>query len=262
VSTKRAKIGFATFSFAAVLAAQSLDSTPWMFGPQGGQPVHGEIRNLRDSVAELSIVLSDPASGRTIAQTTIDGSGTFQFRSVPAGSYVMKVVRPPFETIAEQPVQVGASGAVINLDLPENPAQARPATVSTDQLQHPLSSKGAKMIRKAQDYFQSGDHMKAIEELKRALAEPSAAPYAHSLLGTEYLKTGKIDAAETELEQAIQALPHDPALHSNLGYALVLRGEPDRGEQEVRKALELDRNNSPAQRILGYILKSRNRTAQ
>jgi Flp pilus assembly protein TadD len=146
--------------------------------------------------------------------------------------------------------------------MPNEPTQSIASTVSADQLQHPLSSRGAKMIRKAQEFMRVDDHVNAIAELKHALTESSAVPYAHSLLGTEYLKTGQIMAARTELEQAVEVLSHDPALHSNLGYALFLTGNSDRGEQEVRKALELDRNNTPAQKLLGYILRSRPATGK
>ena len=117
------------------------------------------------------------------------------------------------------------------------------------------------MIRKAQSLAAAADHLKAIEELTQALKEPSAAPYAHALLGQEYLKTGQAAPAAKELEQASAMLPHDAIIHSNFGYALFLMGEFARGEQEVRRALELDRNNSPAQRLLGYILKARRQSS-
>jgi Tfp pilus assembly protein PilF len=191
----------------------------------------------------------------------VDGSGTFELGRVAPGTYIVRVIHPPNDVLVEEVTQVGTGQSVI-LTLPEKQQEAKASTISSDQLQHPLSPKGAKMIRKAQDYAQAGDHGKAIEELKRALAEPTAVPYAHGILGTEYLKTGQVASAQTELETAVQMLPHDPSLHSNLGYALFVKGDRDRGEQEVRKALDLDRSNAAAQRLLGYILKSRRRTQE
>jgi Flp pilus assembly protein TadD len=110
---------------------------------------------------------------------------------------------------------------------------------------------------KAKDYSRSGEHDKAIGELRLALQDPSAAPYAHSILGAEYLKTGRIAEAVTELEVAVQLLPHNAPSLSNFGFALYLAGERERGEQEVRKALVLDSSNSKTRRVLDVIERGR-----
>src|ERR1700683_5117945 len=97
-------------------------------------------------------------------------------------------------------------------------------TVSVEQLQHPLSRKGVRLLRQAQNFAAMGDHGKAIAELQLALKERSAIPYAHSLLGSEYLRINQAPAAIEALEQAIKLLPRNAANHSNLGYALFLLG--------------------------------------
>jgi Flp pilus assembly protein TadD len=125
--------------------------------------------------------------------------------------------------------------------------------VSAEELRHPLSRKGAKMLRKAQEMGQAGDHSKAIEELRRALKERSAIPYAHSLLGVEYLKTRQVPAAVQELRESVKLLPHSSGNHSNLGYALYLSGQKEEGELEVHQALLLDKNNRQAQYLLGVM---------
>jgi tetratricopeptide (TPR) repeat protein len=126
-------------------------------------------------------------------------------------------------------------------------------TVSVERLQHPLSRKGASLIRKAQNFSSMGDHGKAIAELQLALKERSAIPYAHSLLGSEYLRINEVPAAIEALEQAVKLLPREAANHANLGYALFLVGYAERGEQEVRRALELDHNNEKSRLVLSII---------
>jgi tetratricopeptide (TPR) repeat protein len=221
-------------------------------------PIQGEIRNLHGNVTDLGVVVFDVSGGRKVEQTEITPDGMFRLANIRPGTYLLKVVDSRRESILEEIIHVGSAAEPLTLQLPESSSQptAR-ATVSSDRLQHPLSAKGVKVIRKAQDCAASGDHLKAIEELKQALKEPSAVPYAHALLGQEYLKIGQVRDAGEELEQATALLPHDAIVHSNLGYALFLMGDSARGEQEVRRALELDHNNSPAQRLLGYILKAR-----
>lgn len=131
--------------------------------------------------------------------------------------------------------------------------QSPAATVSAERLRHPVTQKAAKMLDRALAYSVAGEHAKAIEQLRRALKEPSAIPYAHSMLGAEYLWTKEVPAAIGELEEAIRLLPHEAANHSNLGYALYLEGQVDRGREEVHQALALDANNPKTRFVLGII---------
>jgi tetratricopeptide (TPR) repeat protein len=126
-------------------------------------------------------------------------------------------------------------------------------TISVEQLQHPLSRKGARLLRQAQNFVAIGDHGKAIAELQLALKERSAIPYANSLLGSEYLRINQVPAAIEALEQAVKLLPRNAANHSNLGYALFLLGHAERAEQEVQRALELDRNNQTTRHVLSIV---------
>jgi len=129
--------------------------------------------------------------------------------------------------------------------------------VSVEQLQHPLSRKGEKLILQAKNFAAKGDHGKAIAELQLALKERSAIPYAYSLLGSEYLKSGQVPDAIDSLEQAVKLLPRNVINHSNLGYALYLRGELERAEKEVRQALDIDRNNKTTRFVLGLVTHAR-----
>jgi tetratricopeptide (TPR) repeat protein len=140
-----------------------------------------------------------------------------------------------------------------NLRGPELSVPAPAGTVSVEQLQHPLSRRGERLLRRAKNFAAMGDHDKAIAALQVALKEPSAVPYAHSLLGSEFLRVNEIPAAIEALEQAVKLLPRTAVNHSNLGYALFLLGDAQRAEQEVRQALDLDRNNEKTRRLLGFI---------
>lgn len=137
---------------------------------------------------------------------------------------------------------------------PETSGAAPAGTVSVEQLQHPLSRKGASLIRRAQNFAATGDHDKAIAELRLALKERSAIPYAHSLLGSEYLKINQVPEAIEALEQAVKLMPRSAVNHSNLGYALFLLGDIERAAREVRQALELDRNNEKTRHVLSLIV--------
>lgn len=171
----------------------------------------------------------------------------------PASVYTAPVGRP----------EDSPSAAATNLIFYDNPrglqpAQTTPASaVPLEQLQHPLSSKAIGLLRKAESLANKGLHDKAIAQLERALKERSAIPYAHSMLGQEYLKLKQIPAAIAELEQALTALPRNVATRSNLGYALLLAGDLERSERETRKALDLDPANPMTRHVLDQILLAR-----
>lgn len=137
------------------------------------------------------------------------------------------------------------------------PAPAPAATVSVEQLRHPVSHRGAKMLSQARNFEDMGRHDLAIAQLQLALEEPSAAPYAHSMLGAEYIKIDQLPLAIAELEQALAVLPRNVPDRSNLGLALFLSGDLEHAEQETRQALELDHRNQTTLRVLHRILHAR-----
>ncbi|MCU1340171.1 MAG: Tetratricopeptide 2 repeat protein [Bryobacterales bacterium] len=178
----------------------------------------------------------------------------------PADGYV-----PPGERYGDVPDDVTAERPhtlfehweqTLTKSSPQQFASSGPATgtVSVDQLRHPLSGKGERLIEKGQHYAKAGDHTKAINEYKHALDEPSSVPYAHSLLGIEYLRTGDPSAAIVELNEAVRLMPRVAANHSNLGYAFLLTGKRDMAEGELRLAIKLDQDTPQARYLLGLLL--------
>lgn len=172
----------------------------------------------------------------------------------------------PAGPFAGQPARAEDSPAARALNLtfyddprgPElSPAPPPAGAVSVEQLQHPLSPKAAKLLDKAHNFSVMGRHDLAIAQLQAALKERSAVPYAHSMLGAEYLRTNQVPEAIAELEQALTLLPRDVPDRSNLGYALFLSGDLDRAESEARQALELDANNPKTRSVLYQILEAR-----
>jgi len=127
-------------------------------------------------------------------------------------------------------------------------------TTSVDEARHHLSRKGQRLIEAGQRYAGAGDYQKAIDEFQQALHEPSAAPYAHGMLGMEYLRTGDFSAAIDQLRAATQSMPRVAANHSNLGYAYCLTGKRGAAEQELRQAIRLDGRAPQPRFLLGLLL--------
>ncbi len=123
--------------------------------------------------------------------------------------------------------------------------------VSADLLRHPISSRTRGMLHRALDWMRSGDHEKAIRQLRGTLAkDPSSAAYVHSLLAYELMRTGQVTAAISSFEQAVSLLPHDPANHHNFAVSLVLAGDYERAEEEESRAHDLAPDDSMIRRFL------------
>jgi tetratricopeptide (TPR) repeat protein len=126
--------------------------------------------------------------------------------------------------------------------------------VSVEELRHPISRKGQRLLEDAQKELSKGSPSKAIDKLQKAAAEPSASGYARGLLGTVYLRMGKLKEAVTELQEAVRIRPWLSALHTNLGNALCHMGQCARGEREIHEALRIDKDSPQARFLMGVIL--------
>jgi tetratricopeptide (TPR) repeat protein len=135
--------------------------------------------------------------------------------------------------------------------------------ISVAELQHPLSRKGKRLMLQAQKHLEEHKTTEALADLGKALQEPSAVPYAHSMLGATYLWLGRVSEAIPELQQAVQMLP-TATNYSNLGYAHCIVGDRAEGERELQRALELDSASARTHYLIGVLLldnKDRNHEA-
>ena len=139
--------------------------------------------------------------------------------------------------------------------------------------------------------FKAEQFPKALEPLKRAVAQNPDDPTAKKYLGLTYFELGQNDSAVKLLEQARSSAPNDPevllalggalershrdkeaqtvfaelinshpnsiGIHILLGKAYAAQGQVPQAEQEFRRALELNPQTPSAHRYLG-ILKMQN----
>jgi Tfp pilus assembly protein PilF len=132
-------------------------------------------------------------------------------------------------------------------------AQSGGDVVSVEEARNPLAGKSLHAIVTAQEHLKSGQHERGMQELRDAMRDPVAMPYAVTMLGVEHLKAGQLDTAIDELQQAVHLLPRSEN-RSNLAYAFYLTGQTERGLEEVRKALQLDGGRPKTRLVLGLLL--------
>lgn len=127
-------------------------------------------------------------------------------------------------------------------------------SISVAELRNPLKGKSLHTIQHAVKDLHDGKTSRALANLRKALEDPAAKPYALTILGTEHLKMGLVDEAVPELEEAVRLLPGNAAAHNNLGFGLRLKGENERALEEVKKALQLDPSSPTIRYLIGALL--------
>jgi tetratricopeptide (TPR) repeat protein len=152
----------------------------------------------------------------------------------------------------------GLTGGIASR-VPESSAELK---VSVDELRHPLTRKARSALATVLGYAERGEHEKAIATLEQAMAKiRELRPYAHQILGVEYMRVGRAPEAIAELAEAVDLFPHDAAAHSNLAVSLCMTGQMNRAEQEARLALYLDPLAHSAQVLLSDIEETKARHA-
>ncbi len=134
------------------------------------------------------------------------------------------------------------------------PTAGEPGTVSVRELEKPLEGKGLRLITKAKELIARGESAQAMEQLRAAMRDPDAEPYALSILASEHLKQGDFDSAVNELQEAVHMLPGIAANQSNLAYALGVKGRNEEALIAARKALQLDPGRPRTRFVLAQIL--------
>ena len=128
-------------------------------------------------------------------------------------------------------------------------------TVSVEVLRHPISAKARRLLEKAIEQAEQGNHAAAIESLRQVLAKyPLDAAYTDNVLGLEYIATRQFNDAKTYFKEAARLMPNESCNHSNYGLSLAIVGELEIAEKEERTALQLDSANSNAKYILEALL--------
>jgi tetratricopeptide (TPR) repeat protein len=104
-------------------------------------------------------------------------------------------------------------------------------------------------------YSKLGQYEAAIDEFKSALEINSALSITHNNLGYIYLEQKRYEAAKAEFEEALKIDPRNDAAHNNLGRAYLELGAADKAVSEIRKALELNPKNNDARNNLNRLEK-------
>jgi tetratricopeptide (TPR) repeat protein len=106
----------------------------------------------------------------------------------------------------------------------------------------------------ASHYAQKNEPLKAVAKLEEAVRIDPEFRDAHTNLGTEYARAGRVDEAMQHFRRALEIGPPDVIIYSNLSWACLAQRRVSEAEEFGRKAIALDAANAKAHLMLGTAL--------
>ncbi len=261
------------FISARDLKAQSSSND---LGNGGRHTIHGRLyaaNGRRSQVSGLKIRLTASSAGDIFIIT--DETGTFTFRSVNAGSYLIIVegggifedttervyIDDPGSSSIRSPIRIREAPRYVNVQIYLRTAAGATSTTAPGI----LHVKWAKVPKAAIEHYESGlklirdgNDQGAGAEFSRAVEiSPSFAP-AHTELGRIAQRAGDLDASAAHLRTAIRYDDADFDAHLNLGIAMLNLKKYDLAEPELVKAAYLDRTAVTPHYYLGILFVLKN----
>src|SRR6476620_7146570 len=251
-------------SFTHPASAQSgggVDQT----GTGGRHTIQGRIYypSGRRSDSRLRIKLTSFNSGDLSVFS--DPNGSFVFKGLEAGSYTVIVEAGDDYEIAREVVYIDTDGSNPRRGLILPPVSRIYTVDIALRLKRGESAKTgvvnatlAAIPAAARDLYakavESTDNLKAIEQLKGALAIYAQFPLALNELGVRYLKLGEIDKAAEALQAAVRLAPDDFYPRLNFGVALLNQRRFPQAEEQLRAATAKNNDAPTAHMYLGITL--------
>jgi tetratricopeptide (TPR) repeat protein len=197
-------------------------------------------------------------SGRPVATVFSDSSGSFTFRNLAAGNYVVKVKIDGFETIEERVEVSSLFPGNILIMLSQKPVMRGNAdsqhVIDIASYLKRYPDKAVDLYKKADKNVRKNNRHEAITQLEEAVAiAPDFYP-AHNYLGLLYKASDRFDDAEKEFEIAEKLNLTSPEPLINLSGLYIDGNQPDRAVQASKEAIKRDSRSAPAFFNLGLAL--------
>jgi tetratricopeptide (TPR) repeat protein len=199
------------------------------------------------------VELTNLVTNAPIERTVSDGAGKFEFRNVAAGRYTVLVKTGTGDVIGLHDVTGAMGSAQVHVQIVEPVAKNSPVsgTVSAVSLMHHPPKKA---IREMNAAIRAGHTEVAQEHLRAALLIDPDFSEAHTNLGSEYTRAGKLDLAYAEFDAALKTGSQGAMEYCNIAVVALAMNRIDEAEREVRRALSVESRYPQANYLLGRIL--------
>jgi tetratricopeptide (TPR) repeat protein len=225
--------------------------------------VRGQLHfQSRQSTQGLYAGLEDIVSHAQFHRVDIRLDGTFEFRGVPTGEYLLKITNLEGETVFQQFATVHEHIDEISVSMPDSGStKSLRGKVSVTQLLHPPERKAVNAFHTALRLSESGKYDQAVAELEKALRISPEFGQAYTNLAVQHIRLQQYDLAIGESKRAMEIGGEDPINLCNIAFAQFQLRLFEDSELSSRAALRLDSGYLQAHLVLGTLL-ARNRATR
>src|SRR5215213_1081711 len=202
------------------------------------------------------------STSRGEMSTTSNGNGSFVFRQLGGGRFVVRVDAGERYEAATETVNMADTGSagmmsrvgqVYSVQIHLRPKAVQPISKGVVSANEPPQA-AVDLYNKALESVKAGDRDKAIEQLKGAIAIHPQFVAALNGLGVQYMKLGNYQYAFEALNIALVYSPDIFILHLNCGIALFNLTKYAEAEKEFSAALLKNEASGPAHVYRGRTL--------
>lgn len=242
----------------------STDST----GTGGRHSIQGRIVFPSGKRAEVRLKVRLESSGFGDLVVLSDLNGHFSFRSLTPGNYTVFIeggddYQDAREQVFIEPATVQTRRTTASLPIarpfsvhiylqPRASTSTKPGVI--DATLAALPKPAVQLYEKALELSQNGEHAKAIENLKAAIALSPGFAIAMNELGMQYLIVKEIDRAIATLRSAVELAPSQTTHRLNYGMALLQGMRFELAEAELRQVTKMNDAAPVAHMFLGIAL--------
>jgi len=238
--------------------AQPPDS-PFDSGLGGGNVIEGRVILVSGQKLEKRINVRLTTMTRGDLTSMTDDNGTFAFRGLVSGNYVVVIDKEkeyePF-TQAVNIIQLRGSPSqvmTINVRLKlKASTDAKPAVLDASIAS--LPERGRELYTKAEELSAAGDRKGAIEQFLILTAEFPTFMLGFNELGVQYLKLNETEKAADAFQSALKVEPEAFKPMVNYGIALVSLRRFDEAEPVLQHARKIDEQQAVVRYFLGQAL--------
>jgi tetratricopeptide (TPR) repeat protein len=210
----------------------------------GGNAIVGTVLAPSNQRIETRIQVRISTTTRGDRTTVTDESGTFAFKGLPSGTYIIIIDKEKEYEPLQQPVDIiqlrNMPPSVYNLNLRlklKSGTDAKPGVVNSEFASVPkpalnIYTKGVELSRK-------NDFKGAIEQFKLAIAQYPEFMMAYNEMGVQYMRLGELEKADETFQAALKIRPEAFTPLMNRGITLVQMKRYKDAEPVLRSALKM-----------------------
>jgi len=218
--------------------------------------VRGHLQSIGQRAFDgLFVGMEEVATHGSVNRVDVAHDGSFEFRGVPSGEYLLRVTDGQGRIVHHEYVTLHDFMRDLTVEMPETKStQPTGTTVSVKQLLHPPDRKAVQAFYAAAHLSETGKYQQAISELEKAIRISPEFGQAYTNLAVQEIRMGRFAESIVASQRAIELGGPDAVNLCNMAFAQFQLKQFEEAEISARAAVRLDGSYTQGHLVLGTVL--------